>query len=71
MTKRHRPLIHTTISPYTMSILMRIAEEHAFGRIGQTLDYIVADWVGLKRSFEIQHQHNTDPMFHTPRCQCK
>lgn len=71
MAKRHRPLIHTTISPYTMFVLTQIAEECAFKRIGATLDYIVADWIGLKRAFKLQDQHSTDPMFYTPQGQCK
>lgn len=48
--KRNRPRISTTLSPYTYSVLLLVAKEQQFGKAGPTLDYIIADWIGLKRA---------------------
>jgi hypothetical protein len=48
--KRHRPRISTTLSPYTFSVLVQVSKEQGFDKTGPTLDYIVHDWVGLKRA---------------------
>jgi len=49
-TKRHRPRISTTLSPYTFSVLVEVSKEQRFDKVGPTLDFIVHDWVGLKRA---------------------
>jgi len=49
-TKRNRPRISTTLSPYTMVVLVEESKNQAFDKIGPTIDFIVHDWVGLKRA---------------------
>lgn len=48
--KRNRPRISTTLSTYTYSVLVEVAKAHGFEKTGPTLDFIVHDWVGLKRA---------------------
>lgn len=47
--KRNRPELATTVSSYTFSILVQVAKDQGLAKLGPTLDYIVADWIGLKR----------------------
>lgn len=47
--KRKRPVLHTTIGDYTLAVLAQVAKDVALPNYGVTVDYIVADWVGLKR----------------------
>jgi hypothetical protein len=47
---RKRPVLHTTIGENTLVILQQVAKDIAMPNYGVTVDYIVNDWVGLKRS---------------------
>jgi hypothetical protein len=47
---RKRPVLHTTIGDYTLAILAQVAKEVALPNYGVTVDYIVNDWVELKRA---------------------
>jgi hypothetical protein len=47
--KRSRPRISTTISERTFAILVQVAKDTALPNPGVTMDYIINDWVALKR----------------------
>lgn len=47
---RKRPVLHTTIGNNTLAILNQVAKDIARPNYGVTIDYIVNDWVSLKKS---------------------
>lgn len=47
--RRNRPRISTSISPYTLAVLSEVAKHIGATHMGPTLDFLVHDWVGLKR----------------------
>jgi hypothetical protein len=47
---RKRPVLHTTIGENTLAILTQVAKDIAMPNYGVTVDFIVNDWVNLKRS---------------------
>ena len=51
---RKRPILHTTVGDYTLAVLAQVAKEVALPNYGVTVDYIVNDWVALKRA-ALQH----------------
>jgi len=48
--QRQRPRISTTVSRDTLSLLSQIGRDTALSNMGITLDYIINDWVNLKRA---------------------
>jgi hypothetical protein len=46
---RKRPVLHTTIGERTMKVLEEVTKEVALPSYGVTVDYIVNDWVVLKK----------------------
>lgn len=58
--KRNRPVLQTTVSNHTMTVLDRVAKEVALPNFGVAVDYIVNDWVGLKQT-AVQTAAPVDP----------
>ena len=48
--KRNRPQLSTTIAGDTQAVLSQVAKEVALPNPGVTIDYIVNDWLSLKRA---------------------
>lgn len=46
---RNRPVLHTTVRDYTLAVLAQVAKEVALPNYGVTVDYIVNDWVEMKK----------------------
>jgi hypothetical protein len=46
---RKRPVLHTTIGDRTLAILTEVAKDIAMPNYGVTVDYIVNDWVEMKK----------------------
>ena len=62
--KRNRPRISSTIAVNTQAIIAQIGKELALPNPGVTIDYIVNDWVALKRvhiAAAAPHDHQEHP----------
>jgi hypothetical protein len=46
---RKRPVLHTTVGDYTLAVLAQVAKDIAMPNYGVTVDYIVNDWVEMKK----------------------
>ena len=62
--KRNRPRISSTIAVNTQAIIAQIGKQLALPNPGVTIDYIVNDWVALKRvaiAAAAPHDHQEHP----------
>jgi hypothetical protein len=62
--KRNRPRISSTIAVNTQAIIAQVAKDLALPNPGVTVDYIVNDWVALKRAHiaaAAPHDHQEQP----------
>ena len=62
--KRNRPRISSTIAVNTQAIIAQIGKQLALPNPGVTIDYIVNDWVALKRvhiAAAAPHDHQEQP----------
>lgn len=48
--KRKRPRISTTIGGYTAAVIAQVAKDKGLPNPGVTVDYIVKEWIDMKKA---------------------